>query len=326
MILKYYISLFKHVFLIPIFIFSFKQMAGQQTPLSPVSYRIFSPFIFNPAIAGSKDFSSVDIISQWQGQINSQIVAVNSRITKKGPDYFSSHVLKEYINIGIGGSIFNEVSGTMHNTGFSTVCSYQLQLDKKALSFLSFGAALKGVYNFMDTVSSVDPLLNKPSLRTFYPNLDAGIYYYSPNLFAGISATNLLGNPGDPDTLGISRIPVSRQYFFIAGYKFLVSRSLNIVVEPSIIINADESANQKITDLLEPMLKVYLQNFCLGTYFNDYKKISLFFQYKYPRFYVGSFVEIPKGLPYFKKNLNIELALGINLSKINSKYNKYYHW
>ena len=309
-----------------LFSISFAFSSGQQVPLNPVSYRIFSPFIFNPAIAGSKDFSSVDIIAGWEGKSSSQILTVNSRLAKKGPDYFTSHAVKEYINIGIGGSVFNEVTGTMHNTGLSAVCSYQLPMDKKSLSFLSFGAAVKGVYNFMDSVSSADPLLNLPSLRTFYPNLDAGVYYYGPNLFAGISATNLLGNPGKPDTLGVFRIPASRQYFFIAGYKFLISRRLNIVVEPSIILNADESANQKITDVLEPMLKVYLENFCLGTYFNDYKKISFFFQYKYSRFYVGTFVEIPTGSPYYKKDLNIELAVGINFSQIKSKYLKYYHW
>jgi type IX secretion system PorP/SprF family membrane protein len=308
------------------FLFSFYLSNGQQTSLDHISYWVFIPYIYNPAIAGSKDFSSVDMIAGWEGKSSSQILTVNSRLTKKGPDYFTSHAVKEYINIGIGGSIFHEVNGTMHNTGFSAICSYQLPMDKKSLSFLSFGAAVKGVYNFMDSVSSADLLLSKPSLKTFYPNLDAGVYYYGPNLFAGISATNLLGNPGSPDTLGVYRIPVSRQYFFIAGYKFLISRSYKIVVEPSIIINADESANQKIMDILEPGLKVYLQNFCIGTYFNDYKKILFFFQYKYSRFYVGSFVKIPTGSPYYKKDLNIELAAGINFSQIKSKYLKYYHW
>jgi type IX secretion system PorP/SprF family membrane protein len=326
MILKLYISVIRSVLLILILVFPFKQLVGQQTPLSPVSYRIFTPFIFNPAIAGSKDFSSIDIAGGWEGKSNSQILSVNSRLTKKGQAYFSSPAAKEFTNLGIGGSIFNKADGTMQNTGISAVCSYQIPLNKKALSFLSFGVAVKGIYNFMDSVSSTDPGLNKPPLKTYYPNLDAGIYYYGPNLFAGISATNILGNPGDPDTLGMFRIPASRQYFLMAGYKILVSKRYNIVVEPSIIINADESDDQKITDLLEPMLKIYMQDFCLGTYFNDYDNISFFFQYKYPRFYVGSFVEIPRNSPYYKKDLNFELTIGINLSQIKSRHLRNYHW
>jgi type IX secretion system PorP/SprF family membrane protein len=326
MTLKYYISRLKHLFVISIFIFSFKQMTGQQTPLSPVSYRIFSPTIFNPAIVGSKDFSSVDIAAGWEGKSNSQILTVNSRLTKKGQSYFTSPVIKEFTNLGIGGSIFREIDGSMQNTGISAVCSYQIPMDKKALSFLSIGAAVKGVYNFMDSVSTSDPILSEPQLKTYYPNLDAGIYYYGPSLFAGLSVTNILGNPKDPDTLGIFRIPVSRQYFFLAGYKFLISQAYNIVIEPSIIVNADESKGQKVSDLLEPMLKIYMQNFCIGTYFNDYNKVSFLFQYKYPKFYIGSFVEIPKDSPYYKNDINIELALGINLSNIKSRKLKYYHW
>jgi len=306
--------------------FVFIDSSGQQTPTYPVYHRIVTPFIFNPAIAGSKDFSSVDITAGWEGKSHSQILSINSRLAKKGQGYFSSPVVKEFTNFGIGCSVFNEYDVSMQNTGISAVCSYQIPLDKKTLSFLSFGAAVKGVYNFMDSVSSADPGLSKPSIKTYYPNVDAGIYYYGPNLFAGISATNILGNPGDPDTLGIYRIQVSRQYFFVAGYKFLLSRALNIVVEPSIIINADESSGQKVTDLLEPVLKIYLQDFCLGTYLNDYDNFSFFFQFKYPRFYVGSFVEIPKNSSYYKKDLNIEVAIGINLSQIKSKHLKNYHW
>lgn len=305
-----------------IFILSFEVSVGQQVPLNPISYRIFSPFVFNPAIAGSKDFFSVDLIGYWQGKSESQILSGNTRLKKTVPGYFSSPDAFQFTNIGVGGYLFNEKNGSNRNLGIGASSSYHFTLDKQSLSFLSVGASVKGVYN----IYSGDPDLAKPSKNTFYPNLDLGVYYYSPALFAGLSTTNFLGNPGDPDTLGIYGVPVSRQYFFLAGYKIILSRSLNIVLEPSIIINTDDSFSEKITDILEPQLKLYLENFCVGTYFNDYSKISFFLQYRYPGFYIGTFFQIPRDSPYYKKELTAELAVGINLSGVRSGSGGHYHW
>jgi type IX secretion system PorP/SprF family membrane protein len=307
-------------------ILHFNPLVGQQTPLDPVSYRIFSPFILNPAIAGSKDFTSVDFISGWQGKSNSQIISVNSRLTKKGSGYFMSPGTKKFTDLGVGGYVFNEKLSPSQNTGIGAICSYQIPLDKLSLSFVSFGFAVKGIFNILDSVTSADPGLSIPEKKIFYPNLDFGVYFYGPKLFAGISATNLLGNPEDPDSSGVFRLPVSRQYFFITGYKIILSKSFDLVLEPSLILNSNGSLTQNMTYILKPMLKLYMQGFCIGTYFNNYNYIPFFLQYKYPRFYLGTFIEIPKNSPYFKKALNIEFTVGINYSTIKSSNYKNYHW
>jgi type IX secretion system PorP/SprF family membrane protein len=299
---------------------------AQQIPQYPVSYRIFSPFIFNPAMAGSKDFSSIDLITGWNGKFNSQIISANSRLAKKGESYFMTPNTKKYSGFGIGGYLFNEKKSPSRNLGIAAAGSYQLPLDEQSVSFLSFGVAVKGVYNIMDSVFYSDPLMNTPEKRIFYPNFDAGIYYYSPKLFAGASAVNLLGNPEDPDSTGVYRLPVARHYYFIAGYKFTLSESLDIVLEPSLIINKNRYNNEKASDFLEPMLKLYVQGFCLGTYLYDYDNISFFFQFKYPKFYVGTFFELPRKTPFYKKDINLELTFGLNFTVIRSRNIKYYHW
>jgi type IX secretion system PorP/SprF family membrane protein len=299
---------------------------AQQIPQYPVSYRIFSPFIFNPAMAGSKDFSSIDLITGWNGKFNSQIISANSRLAKKGESYFMTPNTKKYSGFGIGGYLFNEKKSPSRNLGIAAAGSYQLPLDEQSVSFLSFGVAVKGVYNIMDSVFYSDPLMNTPEKRIFYPNFDAGIYYYSPKLFAGASAVNLLGNPEDPDSTGVYRLSVARHYYFIAGYKFTLSESLDIVLEPSLIINKNRYNNEKASDFLEPMLKLYVQGFCLGTYLYDYDNISFFFQFKYPKFYVGTFFELPRKTPFYKKDINLELTFGLNFTVIRSRNIKYYHW
>lgn len=323
---KYDMNSVRRFLTLMICLVSVNTIFGQQTPYSPISYRIFTPFIFNPAITGSKDFLSMDISAGWFGDSRSRIISGNTRLLKKGPAYYTSKDFKQFTNMGVGGFLFNETTGTYSNSGAAGSFSYSVPLNTNRLSFLSFGISVKGVFNKMDSVYSADPALNKPSKNTFFPNLDAGIYYYGSNFFAGFSATNLLGNPEKPDSLGQYTIPVTRQYFFHAGYKILISKPLNFVVEPSIILNADDTLSGKFTDMLKPMLKIYFQDFCFGTYFNDYSNVSFFFQYRYPLFYVGTFVEIPKNNPYYKSPLNIEFSLGINFTEIFNKNSRKNHW
>jgi type IX secretion system PorP/SprF family membrane protein len=297
-------------------------LTGQQTPQYPVSYRIFSPFIFNPAIAGSKDFFSADILASVYGNTSSEVASGNLRLSKPQKGYFSSPVSPEFTKIGVGGSIFNESNDLSSMTGISGTASYHLQLDKNSLSFVSFGVTAKAVYNHY----AGNPDLSDTARNTFFPNFDAGVYYYNENLFAGLSVTNILGNPESPDSLRLYNIPVSRQFFFQAGYKIVLSKPLNILLEPSVIVNSDDSFSQDIKDMIKPALKLYAGNFCTGTYFNDFNKISFFFQYKYPKFYIGTYFELPRNEPFYKNPIRAEFALGLNISAIKSGSSRLNHW
>jgi type IX secretion system PorP/SprF family membrane protein len=302
--------------------FAFNLTNAQQAPLYPISYRIFNPFIFNPAISGSKDFLSVDLMASKYGESNSEIVGGHMRLSKPANGYISSSASPKFTNIGLGGFVFHEFNGTSRNVGLSFSGAYHLKLDKNALSFLSFGVSAKGIYNSF----SGNTDLGKPSKDTFLPNFDAGVYYYSSKLFAGISATNLLGNPGKADSLGIYDIPVSRQLFLQLGYKFVLSKPLNIVLEPSLILNSDFSFSGEINDMLQPALKLYVGNFCLGTYFYDFNKASIFFQFQYNKFYIGTYFALPSNMPYYKSPLLTEFTFGINMSAIKSGVSRFNHW
>lgn len=298
--------------------------SGQQVPFNPVSYRIFTPLILNPAIAGSKDYFSVDMIAGFRGKSYSQILDGNTRLVKKTEGYQSTDNTYSFTNIGIGFSGFNDYNAndSTHNAGISAGGSYHFPLDIRGVSFISVGAAIKGMYHFHEG----NPDLNTKYSEVYYPNADIGVYVYTPSLYGGLSVTNLLGSPDNPDTLSNYCIPVSRQYNLIAGYKILLSSSMNIVLEPSIIIHTDDSLSFDPRENIEPALKLYAGNFCIGTFFNDYSKVSFFFQYRYPRFYIGTFFALPKDSPYYKKSLTSEIAFGINFSHNRSGYTKYGHW
>src|SRR5512136_2381637 len=128
---KLYIPIFKFILFILILSFSFEPSNGQQTPDYPISYRIFCPLVINPAIVGSKDFSSIDFISGWQGKSNSQIIGINSRLTKKGPSYFLTSSNRQYSHFGIGGYLFNEKKSPSRNLGLGVAGSYQIPLNQQ---------------------------------------------------------------------------------------------------------------------------------------------------------------------------------------------------
>lgn len=308
------------ILLIVVLAFTFCIIKGQQTLLGPVSYWVFTPYSYNPAITGSKDYISVGVISAFQGESNTQLLSWNTRITKTNSGYFSSPDIKEFKNIGIGASIFNDFDGLSRKTGFSVSGSWQIPLSKRNLSFLSFGVSAKEEYNTITTET------NDPVVKKFYPNLDFGVYYYGTNFFTGVSVVNILGSPWKPDTLGVFKIPVSKQYFFTAGYKLLLSKSLNIVLEPSVLIITTDSTFDKISDNIYPFLKLYMQDFYFGTSFHQNGNISFFTQFRYPRFYVGAYYELTKKTPFYKKTPIVEFTLGIYIQpdKLRRSYKS--HW
>ena len=303
---------------------SFCVTNGQQTPLNPVSYWVFVPYIYNPAISGSKDFATIGFNASFRGESNTQLLSGNTRLSKTVPGYFSSPDITGYTNAGIGGSVFRDIDGLSKNMGISGSFSYQIPLNSHKLSFLSFGTSVKGAYS---SISSDSAGLENPFRETFYPNFDFGVYFYSPGFYSGISAVNLLGSPWLPDTAGNYDVPVSRQYFFTAGFKILLSRSLNMVLEPSVLVSATDSTFGKAGDNIKPILKLYLGNFCLGTSFStgSSDKVSFFGQFRYPKFYVGAYYELANKTAYYKSNPTAEITFGINLHCDNSKI-KPSHW
>jgi type IX secretion system PorP/SprF family membrane protein len=265
---------------------------------------------------------AIDISAVIQGPDKSQLLSGNTRIAKKGPRYFGAPVSRSYTQFGIGAALFNNVIGPSRNLGFSACASYHIPLNDKNLSFLSVGLAIKGIYNMMDSV----PNFSAPPKNSFIPNSDAGIYYYGQTFYAGISATNILGSMLDSADMAVYNVPISREYFFIAGYKIVISKSLNIVIEPSLIINVDDSLNFDMKETYNPMLKLYLEDFCLGGYLHDYDKLTFFFQYKFPRLYFGTLVDFPRNVPFYKKDLTVEITAGINFGSISRSSSTKWHW
>jgi len=311
-------KIIRGLFLLSVFIMISGTLRSQQTPFNPISYRVYNPFIMNPAVAGSKDYFLVDGIASFQGKYKSQLITGDIRLSKKTEGFFPSVQNSDYTSFGVGGTIFNDVSDTSKSTGFSIAAAYHIRINKQSTTFISFGASVKGIYNRLYTKSVADD--GARPQETYLPNVDIGVYLYGSRFSAGLSATNILGSE---DSLGI---PVKPEYFLTAGYKFVLSRSLDIVLEPSLIAHTGDSLSGELKDILNPMVKLYIENICIGTYFNDYGNNSFFFRYNFPAVSIGTYFEYPKGTPFYKKELIAEFTLGLNLSRLRFRNKNALHW
>lgn len=291
--------------------------SGQDVSFNPVSGKVFTPYIFNPAIAGSRDFLSLDLLATLRDKQNTQLLGANTRLGKTKRKSLTESGTGEYSNIGIGAYILNDNTGFSRSAGAGIAGAYHIPLGREKHSFLSLGAAAKGFFSHYPG----DDDLNISERDTIFPDLDAGIYFYNPVFHIGLSATNILsGIPGNDS------INSSGRYILNTGFKILLSRNLKIILEPMIIAEMSNTLPEKMKDFFHPGLKLYLGNFCMGSYLNDYDRIPFFFQYKYPGFYIGTFFELPRNTPFYKKDITAEIAMGINIIKNKTAYNRKDQW
>lgn len=288
-------------------------LQGQRAPSKLLSIPVYHPIVLNPAYTGSKDFSNISLTSKASKWPDTQILNYNTRLLSPGGTF--SHW-------GLGAYAFQEQFDLSWNTGFSVSGAYHYALDHQKLHFLSFGAALKGVIAVPKETgeNSSDSLSAK-----FRPNMDLGIYYYGTNAFAGISSTSIFGTDINGDS-SLAYSNFDRQYNFLVGYKFLISKRLGIVIEPSLLISLDDETISEPLDQIVPYLKIYLNNFYIGSYLKDLDIFALFFQYQFPKFYTGVFLQFPRVGYLNDENIIFELSAGLNLGKGSPTFTKHRHW
>ena len=287
-------------------------MVAQKVPSKPLSNVIYSPLVVNPAIAGSKDFTTLNITSSVLKSPQNQLFTFHKR--KIEP-------LGNYSRVGFGAYVFNEKLESSRNTGVAVTGAYHISLDRAKVHNLSAGASLKGIVNLPSGNSE-----SGDSVSTFNPNADFGLFYYGPSAFAGISTTSLLGTSDSTAASFDAEAHVPREYHFYGGYKFVVSRKNAIVLEPSVLLSLNDSTFSEPQNHITPYLKVYMDNFYVGTYYKSLDHLALFFQYQFPRFFAGVFLEFPRVGFLNNDNIIFELNFGLNIGKSEKSFDQHRHW
>jgi hypothetical protein len=270
---------------------------------------VYHPIVLNPAFVGSKDYTNITLTTKVSQTLDYQIVNLHHRISNQEG---------EYTNLGFGAYAFQEQLRDSWNAGVAVTGSYHFSLDQEHLHNLAVGVTGKAIYM---APKRGEEFLYDTLSASFRPNLDFGMYYYSPRVFAGISSTSLF----EPDSSQEFSI-LDRSYHLYGGYKFVVSKNSGIVIEPSVLLSVNDETLSEPHVHLVPYLKVYLQSFYVGTYFKDLDSIALFFQYQFPRFHVGGFIQFPRIGFLNNDNIIFEVSFGVNLGKEGENFLRYRHW
>ena len=287
---------------------------SQDVPSKTLSIPVYHPMVINPAFVGSKDFINISLTSKVSKSPDNQILNLHLRLRDSDG---------KYTNLGLGAYAFQEQLEHSWNTGLALAGSYHFAVDQQHLHNIAAGFSAKGFLTIPK--KGEEPVTDTFETR-FHPNMDLGIYYYGPQAFGGISATSLFRNSNDNDSITPSYLQIEREFHLYGGYKIVVSKKSGVVVEPSLLISVNDTSFSEIHKQIVPYLKIYLQNFFVGTYLRDLDIFALFFQYQFPRFYAGVFLEFPRIGYLNDDNIIFEVSLGLNLGSKGEPFLRYRHW
>lgn len=230
-----------------VFIFYTGHLVAQEVQTS--SY-YFNPLRYNPAYTGTRETLSMSISqqNQWNG-------------IKGAPQttFLSVHSPIGNSQLSVGADLMYDKIGVSKTTSAFVDIAYYIQLNEKG-SRLSFG--LKGGVNLFDIALSdlyADrDILKKDISNEMRGNFGAGIYYYSPKYFVGISAMSLLKSSVLDSEADIKLVPMMPHYYLTAGYIYDISE--NITLRPTALVKVTEGEKTILDAELALILyeKVYI--------------------------------------------------------------------
>ncbi len=183
---------------------------------------------FNPAVAGASDNVPITLYTrqQWMGFNN----APRSQ-------YISSHGYLPY-NIGLGGVIFNNITGPTRQTGAKIAFSTHFNLNET--NWFSLGISGEFYENLFDVTKLKTGIPNDPAIQTeveqkLAPDASAGVLFYAKNYFAGVSVTNLLRSSYDlfNDYNNFDN-PIERTLYVTGGYYFELEQ--DFAYKPTVLV------------------------------------------------------------------------------------------
>ncbi|MBL4746205.1 MAG: type IX secretion system membrane protein PorP/SprF [Flavobacteriaceae bacterium] len=222
---------------------------GQQDP--QYTQYMYNMTVINPAYAGSQGTLNIGVLlrKQWVGFEGAPKTATASINAPVGN------------NIGLGFTVITDETGPVKEQNLYADFSYTIQTSE--VGRLAFG--IKGGATFqriffdrLSTVEKEDPLIDVNNLNEIYPNVGAGIFYYSSRYYLGLSVPNILETRHFKKGKGKdSKASERMHYFLTTGYVFDLSEDVKL--KPSIMVKAavgapvsiDLSANVLLYEKLE---------------------------------------------------------------------------
>ena len=151
------------------------------------SQYMFNGLALNPAYAGSKEVLNIAAIyrsSQWGSSFEGAPVTQT----------FAGDFPLQNPNLALGLMIFNDRINIIKQSGAYFAYCYRISTGEGKLSFgmqAGFDLMREDQTNII-TLQPDDPMFNFESNNSFMPNVGVGTYYYTSNVFAGLSLPQFL--------------------------------------------------------------------------------------------------------------------------------------
>lgn len=193
---------------------------------SQYSHYMYNTININPAYAGNRGVTSIFGLhrTQWvglEGAPTTNAFSVNTPIQNS--------------RVGIGLSFVNDKIGAGDQNNIAVDVSYTIPTSENFdLSFgIKASADLLNVdYTKLDRYNTGNPMFRNNIDNEFSPNIGAGVYYHSDQLYLGFSIPNFLSvKHFDDNTSAAFKDRV--HYYLMAGYVFELSPTVKL--KPSIL-------------------------------------------------------------------------------------------
>ncbi len=225
---------------------------------------VLNNYIINPAVAGIENYTDVKLSHrhQWVGI---QDAPVTTYVTIHGPigknddrstatsfdmanenprgRQFSENYESAKPHHGWGMQMINDQTGPLNRFSLYGTYAYHIGISPRTSIAAGFSAGFTN--NSLNTgklifETPVDPAVaGSGYLNKIRPDINAGVWLYSADFFAGISAMQILqqGLEFSNNTLGVKRSSYPT-FFVTAGYKFYLDDDFSLL--PSFVVRSVE--------------------------------------------------------------------------------------
>jgi type IX secretion system PorP/SprF family membrane protein len=234
-------------------------VAAQQKP--QYTQYVLNNYILNPALTGIENYIDVKASHrhQWVGLQDAPVTTYltiqgplgkkDDRVTAtsfhqpgenpRGKSYWENYTAAKP-HSGIGLMIIDDHTGPLNRFSAYASFAYHIGISPKTSLAAGFAAGMTNLSLdrnklFFDT--PVDPAVyNSGQINTIRPDFSAGLWLYSADFFAGVSAQQII-----PEKVAFTDNEVGLQHgrlvphlFATAGYRFLVGEDFNLI--PSVMV------------------------------------------------------------------------------------------
>lgn len=243
---------------------------------------MFNTLAVNPAYAGSKNILTTTVLhrSQW---IGFEGAPQSQTITLDAPFYEE--------NIGLGGSITNDIAGPVTSTSFNANFSYRIKVTKQSKLAFGINAGMNMIdinLSQLEVHDANEDIFAQDIDYKLTPNFGAGLYYYTDRFYVGASVPKLLKNNFASKDLSsaINEAKQVKHYFVIAGATFNLNDDLKLQPAMQFKVTPNAPIQADITPIVLYQDKIwgglmYRTGDAMGLLFGMYLTEQLSFGYSF---------------------------------------------